>query len=156
MRRKRAVLLAGLAFGYAVLVCFAGSGLAQNRSLPGWKTYAEKCAVCHGDEGGGDGPASKTMLPRPRVFKKTNYKFRTTASGALPMREDLLRVITDGIHGTAMPSFAHLPLETRQALIQVIESFSEDFKDPDLLEDRKPLPLPEQPKADLERGYQVY
>jgi DMSO reductase family type II enzyme heme b subunit len=145
-----------IAAGVAVLVGGIGVVEAQNRGLPGWATYVEKCAVCHGDGGNGDGPAAKTMLPRPRVFKKTNYKFRTTASGALPMREDLLRVITEGVPGTAMPDFAHLPEATRLALVDVIESFSEDFQDEDLQSDRESLPLPERPDTDLEIGYQVY
>lgn len=140
-----------------LLLCAMTSvAAAQNKNLKGWNTYVEKCAVCHGEEGKGDGPAAKTMLPRPRNFTKTNYKFRTTASGALPMREDLLKVITQGVPGTAMPPFGHLSEDTRRSLVEVIESFSEDFTDPDLQGDRKPVPLPDKPDLDTKRGYQVY
>ena len=71
-----------------VLAVASGTALAQQKSS-GRALYLEKCAPCHGDEGGGDGPGAKTMLPRPRVFAdNSDYKFRTTASGNLPTDAD--------------------------------------------------------------------
>jgi mono/diheme cytochrome c family protein len=33
--------------------------------------YAQKCAECHGANGGGDGPAGQVMVPPPAPFSKT-------------------------------------------------------------------------------------
>ena len=37
----------------------------------GKKVYEKRCWYCHGIEGKGDGPASKTMFPKPRNFTRT-------------------------------------------------------------------------------------
>src|SRR5215204_6110687 len=58
------------------LAAASGTALAQKKKPSGRALYLEKCAVCHGDEGGGDGPGAKTMLPRPRVFAdNSDFKF---------------------------------------------------------------------------------
>jgi mono/diheme cytochrome c family protein len=74
----------------------------------GKEIYLRECAVCHGETGGGDGPAAKLCDPKPRNFDKGMFKFRTTENGELPTDADLELTLRTGIMTTAMPSFAHL------------------------------------------------
>ncbi|MEK7803108.1 MAG: c-type cytochrome [Deltaproteobacteria bacterium] len=67
--------------------------------------YYKRCSFCHGLTGAGNGPAADQLIPRPRDFTMGLYKFRTTNSGELPTDEDLFRVISRGIPGTAMQTF---------------------------------------------------
>lgn len=79
--------------------------------------YRAHCAVCHGAEGRGDGPAASLLTPPPRDFTTGVYKFRSTPSGTLPTEADVLRTITRGLSGTSMPPFADLLTEAeRRAL----------------------------------------
>ncbi|HEY3233629.1 MAG TPA: c-type cytochrome [Polyangiaceae bacterium] len=130
-----------------ILVCLPAPA-AQGDAKRGKETYEKNCAQCHGEEGGGDGPASQFMLPRPRVFKESNiYKFRTTPSDALPTDQDIFKIITRGIPGTAMPSFASLAESDRWNLVAFVESLAEEFKDPNELKDAKSLPEIEKPPS---------
>ena len=70
--------------------------------------YRERCAVCHGAEGRGDGPAATLLTPPPTDFTSGVYKFRSTPAGALPTELDVLRTITRGLPGTSMPPFGDL------------------------------------------------
>jgi mono/diheme cytochrome c family protein len=79
--------------------------------------YRARCAVCHGPEGRGDGPAAALLTPPPRDFTTGVYKFRSTPSGTLPTEADVFRTITRGLPGTSMPPFADLlPEAERRAL----------------------------------------
>ncbi len=97
---------------------------------PGRAAYERWCAGCHGVEGRGDGPAAATMLPRPRDFTTGLYQIRTTPSGALPTDADILRVIDEGMPGTAMPGWRdQLSQEAREALVDYLKTFSRFFED---------------------------
>ena len=62
----------------------------------GNKVYAERCALCHGAEGKGDGTAAAGLDPKPRNHTDGAYmKTRTD--------EDLLNVIRNGKGG--MPAW---------------------------------------------------
>jgi len=68
--------------------------------------FARHCALCHGAEGRGDGPAAYLVYPPPRDFTTGVYRFKSTPGNQLPTDTDLRRVIKGGIDRTAMPSFA--------------------------------------------------
>ncbi|MGH9260909.1 MAG: ethylbenzene dehydrogenase-related protein, partial [Acidimicrobiales bacterium] len=69
-------------------------------------------------------------LPPPRVFTAARYQIRTTADGQLPMNADLMRVIDEGIPGTAMPGWkTRLSGGDRSAVMEHIKSFSAFFAD---------------------------
>ena len=53
--------------------------------------------------GDGAGPAAAVLDPYPRDFRNGLFKYTSTAGGAKPLREDLLRTLQQGIPGTAMP-----------------------------------------------------
>ena len=94
----------------------------------GKKVYEKRCWYCHGIEGKGDGPASKTMFPKPRNFTRTEYKVRSTPFGSVPTDEDLFRIITSGIEGTAMPFWSTISETERWQVIYYIKTFNDQFK----------------------------
>ncbi len=67
--------------------------------------YRKHCSHCHGVSGDGAGPTAAFLNPYPRDYRKGIYKFKTTVPNSPPSREDLVRILDDGIPGTAMPSF---------------------------------------------------
>jgi cytochrome c oxidase cbb3-type subunit 2 len=88
----------------------------------GKNVYERRCIGCHGVKGDGNGPAAAFMQhDRPRNFTLGVFKFRLTPSGSLPDDGDLLRTITRGVRGTAMPSWHELPEKDRLAVIQYIK-----------------------------------
>ncbi|MBT3927034.1 MAG: c-type cytochrome [Rhodospirillaceae bacterium] len=69
--------------------------------------YFERCVGCHGDEGDGLGPAAERLNPPPRDFTLGQYKFKTTGfDDIVPNDVDLIRMIRDGMPGTAMPGWS--------------------------------------------------
>ncbi len=82
----------------------AAPDLARGAAL-----YAENCASCHGAAGNGLGPAAANLDPPPIAFTDIE-RARERSLFAL------YQVIDQGIEGTSMPSFAHLPTADRWAL----------------------------------------
>ncbi len=132
----------------------------KNTVAEGRLIYENACIFCHGVEGTGDGPVatylSKDLAPQPRDFTSGIYKFRSTASGELPMDEDLYRTITRGVPGF-MPGFVGLSPGDRWKLVYYIKSLSEDFKDAEPPEaitvGAGPIPST---GASISKGYKVY
>src|SRR3990167_7752611 len=60
----------------------------------GKRVYFTKCVWCHGVDGAGDGPGADRLWPRPRNFNQGTFKVRHTASGELPLIEDLVDTAT--------------------------------------------------------------
>jgi cytochrome c oxidase cbb3-type subunit 2 len=87
----------------------------------GKAVYERRCIACHGVNGDGNGAAATFLYnQRPRNFTLGEFKFRLT-KGPLPTDQDLLRTISRGVRGTAMPAWFELPLEDRLAVIQYIK-----------------------------------
>jgi mono/diheme cytochrome c family protein len=86
--------------------------------------YRRHCAHCHGISGDGRGPTAGILNPYPRDYRKGLFKFKGTQYAAKPTREDLKRIVHDGIPGTAMPSFALLPPDEVDALIEYVKYLS--------------------------------
>ncbi len=86
--------------------------------------YREHCAHCHGVTGDGAGPTALFLNPYPRDFRPGVFKFTSTHQGGKPTDEDLRRTMVRGIPGTAMPSFALLPEEDLDALIEYVKYLS--------------------------------
>jgi cytochrome c oxidase cbb3-type subunit I/II len=112
-----------------------GAGISMPRSQEwiehGKEVYERRCVGCHGVHGDGNGPAATFMYKqRPRNFTQGVFKFRLT-EGSLPTDGDLLRTITRGVRGTAMPPWYDLPLNDRLAVIQYIKyELAADRSDP--------------------------
>ena len=132
----------------------AAAGHADKRTLAeGKKLYQSECAVCHGIEGKGDGPAAYLLYPKPRDFTRGIFKLRSTL--ALPTDDDLFRTITQGMPGSAMPSWDILSEAERRALVAYVKTFSTAFKGGNL----KPIAIPAAPKespALLDEGRQLF
>ena len=89
----------------------------------GKKIFETECAACHGSAGNGEGEAAYLLYPRPRNFTSGQFIIVSTWDG-VPTDEDLFRTVSRGIPGSAMPSWAHLPEETRWGLVHYVKSFS--------------------------------
>ena len=91
----------------------------------GKEIYATNCAVCHGEQGGGDGPAAAGLPLKPPSFREArmvnemagNYWFWRVSEGGLvePFRS----------MGSVMPAWkAQLSVEERWAVIAYTHRFS--------------------------------
>ncbi|MCP3916486.1 MAG: cytochrome c [bacterium] len=104
---------------------FRQSGLVDHaRIASGRRLYEANCQGCHGADGDGGGAAARFLSPRPRNFRKGVFKFTSTATFEKPLRSDLLRVITTGLAGSAMPSFFLIPEEHRLDLVEYVRYMS--------------------------------
>jgi cytochrome c oxidase cbb3-type subunit I/II len=101
------------------------AGITMPRSAEwiehGKEVYERRCVGCHGVKGDGNGPAATFLYnQRPRNFTQGVFKFRLTED-PVPSDGDMLRTITRGVRGTAMPPWYDLPLNDRLAVIQYIK-----------------------------------
>ena len=85
--------------------------------VQGAKLYAEQCAGCHGSTGRGDGPLAASLDPRPVDFTDLSRASERSLFG-------LYQVVTQGLEGTAMPSYAALPEADRWALAFTVGQFA--------------------------------
>ncbi|MBX2987830.1 MAG: cytochrome c [Bdellovibrionaceae bacterium] len=85
----------------------------------GKKLFQINCAMCHGNEGKGDGPAGAGLNPKPRNLVEGKW---THGSGLVSH----YKVLSEGIPGTSMASYAHFKPADRWALAQFIESITEN------------------------------
>jgi mono/diheme cytochrome c family protein len=115
---------------YADLMWPPGADLDRGAPL-GARVFARHCAVCHGPDGRGNGPAAPSMFPRPRDFSSGRFKYKSTAFGEPATDEDLLRTIRDGLPASAMPYFAGLlSTEELNAVVEQVKSYSSAFSRP--------------------------
>jgi len=76
-----------------------------------------RCAQCHGERGRGDGPSAAGLVDSdgaPTPLTDFAWGKRAFKAGARP--DDVFRVLTTGMEGTAMPSFRSLPARDRRDL----------------------------------------
>ncbi|MFQ5422441.1 MAG: ethylbenzene dehydrogenase-related protein [Phycisphaerae bacterium] len=91
----------------------------------GGELFAKYCTICHGENGDGAGKFAYLMNPRPRNFRQGNFKLATTQN-QIPTDDDLVRTISRGMPGSAMPPWGHLPLADLQALAKYVRRFHAD------------------------------
>jgi mono/diheme cytochrome c family protein len=96
----------------------------------GRETYATYCVGCHGEKGDGNGPAARFFDPKPRDFRVGKIKFANVSSGESPRDEDYSRIVSQGLAGTAMPSFALLPGRERDAVVAYLKTFAKKKTSP--------------------------
>lgn len=88
----------------------------------GAQLFQQQCTACHGGQGHGDGPLAASLTPRP-----------TALSERLRARERSLfalhQVVSNGVPGTAMPSFSSLSEQDRWALAFFVGTLSYTDKD---------------------------
>jgi mono/diheme cytochrome c family protein len=132
-----------------------GSDLPADAPL-GERVFAERCAVCHGPAGQGNGPAAPSMIPRPRDFTLGLFKYKSTPAGQPPSADDLTRTIAQGLQASGMPYFGDLLApEEIAAVVEFIQGRSTVFDGPE----PETLEVPPRPPADaasVERGRALY
>lgn len=98
--------------------------LAQRANMAPKDIYQFRCAVCHGENGAGDGPAAEFLYPKPRDFTLGLFKYKTSP-GTQPARdEDLFETIKHGLKATGMPGWSTLLSDKEiNDLIPVLKSF---------------------------------
>ena len=93
------------------------------RTLPnlarGASIYSAQCASCHGATGGGDGALAATLDPKPIAFSDAQ---RAQSRSVMA----LFQVVSQGVSGTSMPSFAALPEADRWDLAFFVGGLSHD------------------------------
>jgi len=99
----------------ARLAVAPGEVLHQGRLL-----YAEHCQHCHGVSGDGAGPTARYLNPLPRDYRDAKFKFTSTPYTHPPTRDDLARIVENGIPGTYMPSFKLLEPAETTAIVEYI------------------------------------
>jgi mono/diheme cytochrome c family protein len=100
--------------------------VAQLRS--GRDGFMQYCRPCHGELGNGKGPAALGLRPPPRDFTTGLFKFAAVPGGALPHDEDLIRIVKNGLHGTAMLAW-DVPDRRLQDIVQYLKIFSPRWKE---------------------------
>ena len=102
----------------AATVSVAGTPPKESPALleKGKSVFATNCVTCHGEKGDGNGPAGAYMNPKPRNFATEKFK-----KGDKP--QQIFNSITNGLEGTAMTSYKHIPEDERWALAYYVHSF---------------------------------
>ncbi len=96
----------------------AAPDLAKGASL-----FQAQCVGCHGTRGHGDGPLAATLEPKPTALSEPGRARERTLFA-------LHQIISNGVNGTAMASFASLPEQDRWALAFFVGTlpYSQDDK----------------------------
>ncbi len=182
MRSRTSILVAGLmAMALVAAGCGASPGdwqdatpghlqwdaveVPESNAIPqatpeliaqGKRLYNVRCAVCHGHDLDGQGPAAQFMGVRPRDFTRGLFKFRSLATSGLPSDEDLFRTITVGFPSHGMPSFSYLSAADRWSLVHFTKTASERFAQDVPRDPVDPGPAPEPSEALLVDGRQAF
>jgi len=128
MRRDMIAIMFALAVALSPGVLLAPDAQAKTGDVDkGEAIYQKRCLQCHGDEGDGLGPAAERLNPPPRDFTLGLFKFPTSAFDAdLPNDDDLMRMVRDGMPGTAMPGWRDLLSEQDMwDVIAYLKTFAE-------------------------------
>ncbi|MBI3353838.1 MAG: cytochrome c [Nitrospirae bacterium] len=93
------------------------SASEKGNAEAGKKIYDARCGLCHGAAGKGDGPAGASLNPKAADF--------TDKAKMNKSDDELFKLISDGVKGTAMMGFASsLSEQERQDVIAYIRTFS--------------------------------
>jgi len=125
-------------------------------AAPAQRIYIEKCAFCHGPDGRGNGTSAPSMIPRPRDFTQGVFKYKTTPEGAPPSDDDLISVVTNGLHASGMPYFRGILSEAEiRDVVAYLKGFSKVFT----ANTAAPIEVPPRPPVTPEsiaRGASLY
>lgn len=101
----------------------AGQKTAANDAPDTARTYfKQKCVVCHGDHGAGDGPGAAALDPKPRAFSLPDWQASVTD-------EQIAKTIVEGGAGVgknaAMPPNPDLKSkkEVVDQLVKIVRGF---------------------------------
>lgn len=109
--------------------------------------FAVHCAVCHGEDGAGEGEASSYLFPPPRDLTRGLFRLVGTREG-VPSRQDLVQTLRRGMPGSAMPSWSWLPEEDLVRLADHVRRLA--YGDHPSTDELPLEPLPTPTRAELE------
>lgn len=92
----------------------------------GARTFAMRCAACHGYNGAGDGPGSGSLAVKPTNFSEAEFRYSSTEG--LPTDDDLARIIRHGVPNNGMPGWPGMPTDERHAVIQFIKTLAPQWR----------------------------
>lgn len=101
----------------------AGPGASGQSGADPRGLYAKHCAVCHGVDGDGMGPAAPHLFPAARDFGRREFRLVSTANG-VPSEQDLVSTLRRGIPGSGMPSWDWLPVEDLRGLARHVRALA--------------------------------
>ena len=101
----------------------------EARASRGKEVYQRFCISCHGENGDGRGYSAQWLDPRPRDFTRAIFKCRSTPSGTLPVDDDLMRTLREGLYHTNMPSWAVLGDRNMRDVAEHLKTFSSRWKE---------------------------
>lgn len=134
---------------FLIIVAFAWkpAAAAKPEASPellrlGEKAYERECRVCHGQKGEGDGEAAYLLFPKPRNITSGTFKVRSTPSGEPPTDADLFHTVAQGLPGSAMPGFSHLPERERWGLVYYVKKLASIDRAPESVITVPPAALP--------------
>ncbi|MGC6509054.1 MAG: c-type cytochrome [Myxococcota bacterium] len=78
--------------------------------------YAERCSICHGELGAGDGPTAMAMNPKPTDFTQASYWSNRTDSY-------VIQQIKYGAPEVFMPAFPKIPEKQLEGLLELLKTF---------------------------------
>lgn len=90
----------------------------------GRAAFLRYCQACHGEAGDGRGALAPLLRVRPADLTAGVFKLKSTAEEDPPLLADLFRTVSAGIPASGMPSFSHLDVATRWALVEFVKSLS--------------------------------
>lgn len=101
----------------------ASPGESTPEPLSGRELFlSHGCAVCHGQEGRGDGPVAPTLEPPPRdLHDPAAYRVGNT----VPIIASTLEKGIFVFRGSGMPGYPHIPPEERWELARFVVSLQE-------------------------------
>jgi mono/diheme cytochrome c family protein len=140
---------------YADLAWPPGSDVPAS-APPGRRLYVRWCAVCHGPDGQGNGPAAPSLIPRPRDLARGLFKYKSTPAAEPPTDDDLARVVANGLQASAMPYFRDvLSVEEIGEIVRYVKTLSPVFAGAA----PQPIRIPPQVSPDarsVARGRELY
>lgn len=140
---------------YADMTWPPGADLPANAPV-GARVYAQRCAVCHGSDGRGNGPAAPSLIPRPRDFTSGLFKYKSTPHGQPPTDDDLKQIVANGLPASTMPYFRDLLSNSEiDAVVAQVKQFSKAFSGTPPQRNVVP-PRPATTAASVERGRALY
>lgn len=79
--------------------------------------FIQYCSGCHGPDGRGNGPTSQTLARRPPNFLSPSVAGYTNGLS----KQGVLKTLNEGIPGTQMPKYSHLPEEVKAEIAEYVE-----------------------------------